>query len=201
LWSLADISPVPVYLYDVPDLTGAPVDVDTYLSVARHPNIRGAQISGRLDVARTLRERVDKNFRIIVAEPHQVDLLLREGMMAHLDGMFALAPRWTIAIGQAALASDWKTAATFQGHLNELRDLLISGGDVFGSFTAMMNQRDIPGAFHAAPFRALDEEKRQELVAAPVMRYLLKSHSGKSAAIERRPRVATTKPSAELADL
>ena len=95
--SLADASPVPLYLYDLPVRTGVEIDLSTYEILAKHPNIRGAKVSGRIEIARELVKRFGDRFRVIVAEPKSLDVLLREGLHAHLDGIFAVAP----AVGQA----------------------------------------------------------------------------------------------------
>ena len=173
--SVADISPVPVYLYDLPALTGLPIDITTYEAVSQHPNIRGAKISGRLDLARELKRRLDDSFRIIVAEPDKVDVLLQEGVTAHLDGMFAIAPHWVMQITQAAMGEDWQLSATFQRKLNALRDLLVAASSDLGAFTALMNAREIPGAFHAAPFGPLDNEEREIMLSSPIVRELVAS--------------------------
>ncbi|HVU90560.1 MAG TPA: dihydrodipicolinate synthase family protein [Pirellulales bacterium] len=175
--AIADVSPVPVYLYDLPVLTGAALEFDTYVAVARHPNIRGAKVSGRLAFARELMQHFGDGFRIIVAEPDKVDTLLSEGIMSHLDGMFAIAPQWIMKITSAAAEQDWARAADYQRKLNTLRDALLTAPSDMGAFTAMMNARDIPGKFHPAPYPALDTEARRALVSSPIMCDLLESGS------------------------
>ncbi|RIK75940.1 MAG: dihydrodipicolinate synthase family protein [Planctomycetota bacterium] len=167
--SLADVSPLPMYLYDLPALTGVALDVDLYAALARHPNIRGVKASGRLDFARQLRDRFGDRFRVIVAEPDRVAGLLREGFMEHLDGMFAIAPQWIMALVRAAAAGDYHAADDYQRKLRALRERLLETGRVMGAFTALMNGRGIPGRFHAAPYASLDEVGRAELAAAEIV--------------------------------
>ena len=171
--ALADYSPLPVYLYDLPTLTRAEIDLDTYDAVVRHPNIHGAKVSGRLDVARELIRRYGDKFRVIVAEPDKVDSLLREGVTSHLDGMFAMAPQWIAAIARAASAGDYREAAEYQGKLNALRDLLIGASSVMGAFTAVMNARGIAGRFHGFPILPLDDDERNRFQSAPIVRELV----------------------------
>ena len=170
--SLADIAPMPLYLYDIGDVTNAALEMTTYEALVNHPNILGAKISGRLDLARELKQRFGDTFRVIVAEPDKVDVLLREGFYQHLDGMFAIAPHWVVAISRAASSGNWKRAAHYQGLLNGLRDLLLETTSDMGAFTAMLNTRDIPGRFHAAPYSTLDESDRLTLLASPFMEEL-----------------------------
>lgn len=171
--SLADASPVPLYLYDLPARTGVEIDISVYEAIVSHPNIKGAKVSGRLEFARQLIDRYGDKFRIIVAEPDRINTLLREGIHAHLDGMFAIAPRWAKAIAQAAVREDWDQAAEFQRKLTELRILLGEAASPFGAFTAMMNARGITGKYHAAPSSKLDEAEHATLLSPPIMRELL----------------------------
>jgi 4-hydroxy-tetrahydrodipicolinate synthase len=171
--ALADASRVPLYLYDLPVRTGVALDIETYELLAKHPNIVGAKVSGRLDVARQLLGRLPERFRIIAAEPQVLDVLLKEKFHGHLDGIFSVAPHWTVKIAQAAAADDWQRAAAYQSRLCALLELLRAQPSVMGAFTAMMNARGLPGRYHAAPFPTLDDAQREALLIAPAMQELL----------------------------
>jgi 4-hydroxy-tetrahydrodipicolinate synthase len=170
--ALADASPVPLYLYDLPARTGVAIDMPVYEALVQHPNIKGAKISGRLEIARQLLEAFGEKFRVIVAEPDQMDRLVPEGILAHLDGMFAIAPHWVQSIVQAAFRRENDESARSQKKLTELRDLLNAASSPFGAFTVMMNARGISGKFHAAPYADLPNAERDALLATPVMREL-----------------------------
>jgi 4-hydroxy-tetrahydrodipicolinate synthase len=172
--ALADISPVPLYLYDLPARTGVALDIETYEALAKHPNIAGAKVSGRLDIARQLLGWLPERFRIIAAEPQVLDELLKEKFSGHLDGIFAVAPQWAVNIAQAAATGDWPRAAEYQSRLNSLLELLRAQPSVMGAFTAMMNARGLPGVYHAAPFPTLDDHQQTTLLNAPAMQQLLR---------------------------
>jgi 4-hydroxy-tetrahydrodipicolinate synthase len=171
--ALADVSPVPLYLYDLPARTGVEIDMSSYERLAKHPNIKGAKISGRIEIARQLIQQYGDKFRVIVAEPQSLADLLAEGVTNHLDGIFAVAPHWLKELSSAAEVGDWQEAAAIQTRVNRLLDLLRSQQSVFGAFTAMMNARGIPGNFHAAPSPALNEAERSALLATDIMQELL----------------------------
>ena len=78
-----------------------------------------------------------------------------------------------MAIARAAGSGNWKRAAEYQAKVIKLRDLLVESRSIMGAFTAIMNARDIPGNFHAAPCSALDESARQRLLSTPIMKELL----------------------------
>ncbi len=181
--SLADISPVPLYLYELPVRTGVSFDVETYEQLAKHPNIRGAKISGRVEIARELIARLGDRFRVIPAEPQILDTLLKEKFGGHLDGIFAVAPHWVVAIAKAAKANDWSRAAYYQARLNSLLDLLRTSRSVMGAFTVLMNSRGLPGSYHAAPYPSLTEQERAALLSSPATQDLLGDKTNSKAEI------------------
>jgi 4-hydroxy-tetrahydrodipicolinate synthase len=171
--ALAEISRAPIFLYDLPQRTRCKIEQQTVLELSRHPNIRGVKISDETALARQLFDAVeDKSFRVIIAQPDLLDVLLRHGMPEHLDGMFAMAPRWTTEIGRHAAAGRWDQAGQNQRRLIALKGCLIKYG-VFPAFTAIMNARRIPGKFAPRPFRVLSDSRREELLAEPIVKELL----------------------------
>jgi 4-hydroxy-tetrahydrodipicolinate synthase len=170
--ALADESRVPVYLYDLPGLTGVKLSLETVLAVAKHPNIRGIKCSSELGWSRQLADLSPKDFRVIFAQADLVDVLLHAGATQHLDGIFALAPDWTSAIARAAAGGDWERAAAMQQKLSALLRVVKAFG-VFPSFTALLNARGIPGNYCPAPLRQLDEARRECLLASPIVAELL----------------------------
>ncbi|MFH1266626.1 MAG: dihydrodipicolinate synthase family protein, partial [Planctomycetota bacterium] len=170
--ALADFALHPLYLYDLPALTGVKLDMETVEHVAEHPNIHGIKCSCEWDWTRQLIERMGDRFRVIVAQPRQVDRLIREGVGEQLDGIFSAAPEWTIALGRAADAGDWATAAELQGRISGLLDVYAEFGGL-PAYSAMLNARGVPGNFAPAPFRPLSESRREQLLAHPLVRQLL----------------------------
>ena len=170
--ALADMARHPLYLYDLPGLTGVKLELETVQRVAEHPNIHGIKCSCEWDWTRQLIERVGDSFRVIVAQPRQVDRLIREGVGEQLDGIFSAAPEWTIALGRAADAGDWAKAAEYQGRIAELLDVYAEFGGL-PSFSAMLNARGVPGNFAPAPFRPLDDSRREQLLDHPLIRRLV----------------------------
>jgi dihydrodipicolinate synthase/N-acetylneuraminate lyase len=166
-----------LYLYDLPVRTGVALDISTYEALAKHPNIRGAKISGRIDFARELRRRLPDDFRIIVAEPQIMAELMREGIAEHLDGIYAAAPHWFVELAQAANAGDWPEAMRVQVRVNQLLDALRSSPSVMGALTAMLNARGIPGNFHAAPARTLSQTEKSVLLGKDIVKELIQHKS------------------------
>lgn len=170
--ALADASTRPLYLYDLPGLTGVKLSFETVLKLAQHPNIRGIKSSGDFCWTRQLIDCAPAGFRVIVAQADLIDVLLRHGVREHLDGVFALAPHWVQRIADAARAGDWAEAANAQGRLCSLLRTLKQYG-VFATFTALLNQRGIPGNYAPAPYRPLDVDRVEALLAEPIVREFL----------------------------
>lgn len=171
--ALADLSSKPVYLYDLPQLTGTKLEFETVLQVATHPNVRGIKCSGEWAWTRQLMDRVGDRFRVIPAQPHLVDELIRVGVSDNLDGIYALVPRWTVAIAVAAEQGDWAMAAQRQRRLSELLSVLTTRYPLFPAVTAVLNARGISGCVAPAPMRPLEPEQREALLAEPLVKQLL----------------------------
>ena len=69
--ALADASPVPVLLYDIPYRTGATIDAETLLALAAHPNIHGIKDCGG-DADKTQRVIADGRLQVLTGEDAQV---------------------------------------------------------------------------------------------------------------------------------
>ena len=169
--ALAEVSKHPLYLYDLPQVVGTKLEMDTFLTLAKHPNIAGAKVSCDFDFSRQLIDASTNGFRIIVAQPSLVDLLLRHGVREHLDGIWAMAPGWTVALGKAAEDGDWNTAADYQQRLTAVRKMLSTYG--FSVVTDIMNARGIPGRFAPRPFLPLTAEQNETLLTDPVIQELV----------------------------
>lgn len=175
--ALADESRAPLYLYDLPQRTRCKIELPTALALAKHPNIRGIKCSDQPTYARELRDALDgegnEHFRVVIAQAAMVDVFLRGGFREHLDGMFAIAPHWTVEIVRCAQRGDWEAAGVFQRRLNALQHLVIRYG-VFPTMMVMLNARGIPGNYAPRPLKPLDSATRDLLLADAAMTELLR---------------------------
>jgi 4-hydroxy-tetrahydrodipicolinate synthase len=168
---LADISKAPLYLYDLPQVTGTKIAMDTFSKLSKHPNIKGAKVSCDFDFSRQLIDIADDDFRVIVAQPNITDMLLQHGVKDQLEGVWSITPGWIAGLVQAAEKQDWCTAKRFQLKITKLRNLLGKYG--FAVFTNMMNARGIPGCFTPLPFAGLTKKQNQQLLNEPVIKQLI----------------------------
>lgn len=170
--AIADVSKAPVYLYDLPQRTRSKIELPSVLELAKHPNIKGIKCSDEIASTRQLIDAVGEGFRVIVASPLLVDALLKFGINEQLDGMFALAPRWTMSLGMAAQAQDWKLAAHYQQKIIKLLHTLAKPG-IFAAATTLLNASGIGGKLGPRPFAMLDETSARKLLDEPIIKECL----------------------------
>jgi 4-hydroxy-tetrahydrodipicolinate synthase len=170
--ALADASKHPLYLYDLPVITGTKLELETVRAIARHRNVRGIKCSCDLGWTRQLLDLNLPNFRVIVAQAELIDVLFRAGVTEHLDGIFAAAPHWVGEIASSAMRQDWTAAAAAQQRLIDLLRLVREYG-VLASFTAILNARGIPGCYAPKPYRLLEPRRLEALLSTPIMQSLL----------------------------
>lgn len=170
--AIAEASKAPLYLYDVPHWTRSKIELPTVVRLAGHRNIKGIKCSDQFVSTRLLMDAVPDRFRVIVAQPLLVDTLLKFGVGQHLDGLFALAPNWTHALGTAADQGDWETAAIYQRKIAQMALLLPKYG-VFPSSTAILNGQGTPGRFGMRPYQLLNEQTTAQFLAEPIIKELL----------------------------
>lgn len=170
---LAAESSAPLFLYDLPQRTGIPLEVETVLRLSEHPNIAGIKCSGDLGQTRRLIDALAGSaFRVIVAQAPLLDILLRSGIREHVDGVYAIVPKLVRGIVDAVRQGDWQTSARGAQAVNGLLSLLQKYG-VFPSITALLNHRGIAGNFAPRPHRPLSPEAREQLLAEPLARAAL----------------------------
>jgi 4-hydroxy-tetrahydrodipicolinate synthase len=167
--SLADASRAPLFLYDLPQRTRTSLEIDTVVALAKHPNIAGIKCSGDIDQTRRLIKALEgSTLRVVVAQPLLVDTLMREGIRAHLDGVFSIAPHCIRQIALAAELEQWTVARQITEVLSDLLTALQKYG-IFPAMTAILNAHGIPGSFAPRPFAPLSDAMRHQLLEEPAV--------------------------------
>ena len=168
--SLAELSSKPLYLYDLPQTTGTKLEVETVLKLAEHPNIHGIKCSDHFVTIRPVQDTIGDEFRVIVAQPNLMDILLRSGVREHLDGIYGLVPEWIEKMVLATESKDWNELSLIQQDLSALlRLLLTSPAPLFSTVTAILNMRGIPGNFAPRPMRPLTAAEQTQLAEHPLI--------------------------------
>ena len=179
--ALAEASRAPLFLYDIPQLTRAKIDIDTVLTLAKHPNIKGIKCSDDPSYMRQLIDLIGGEFRVVMAAALLLDTFLRQGFREHLDGIFCLFPRHVVALGRAAATGDWCAAAQIQQGINRTMRLL-RRYPLWPAITTLMNDLGTPGKFRPRPYRNWNRDEIECFLADPEAQEVLKFLSGKTTA-------------------
>lgn len=165
--AIADRSPFPVYLYDLPLTTKIKIELDTALQLSKHPNILGAKCSHDPIYIRNMAQMTsDCDFEVIHGMYDLVDVFLSYGLRANVDGFYALMPGWTRELKQAYGQQDFETISQRQQKMTHFRNAVIALR-IFPAFTVAMNLLGFEGRFHPshmAPLADSDQGKVRQLL-------------------------------------
>ncbi|MBI2441372.1 MAG: dihydrodipicolinate synthase family protein [Lentisphaerae bacterium] len=165
--TIAERSPFPLYLYDLPQLTKVKIELDTVLELSAHRNIRGIKCSHDPVYVRRLFDRLGQSdFELICSQYDLTDFFLAYGIMLHLDGFFSVMPSWLKEIKGAYQLKDFKKINAIQRKMTALRSDFFSLG-VFPAFSEAMNLLGFAGRFfpsHLSPLAPQDRRRVKELL-------------------------------------
>jgi len=174
---LANYASKPIYLYDLPGLTGVSIDVEMMQTLADHPNIAGIKCSGAWQGTRQLMGAMAGRVRVIPAQPLMMDQLIRLGVEDNLDGIYSIFPELTVKIIEAAESNQWAEAEQLTHELSELLLVLISYR-VMPAALAILNARGIYSATTPRPVNPLSKEKQEKLLKEPAIAKYLGKFNG-----------------------
>ena len=125
--AIADASTVPVILYNVPGRTGCNLLPETAAKLAKHPNIVGIkEAAGNMAQMVQLRALCGDALPIYSGEDALTVPMMAMGGNGAISVLSNVAPKEAVAMSDACLAGDFKTAAALQCKLLPLIDALFS---------------------------------------------------------------------------
>jgi dihydrodipicolinate synthase/N-acetylneuraminate lyase len=163
--ALADSSPIPVYIYDIPFFTNRPLSANFFKELAgRSTSIIGLKASGDFVVFRECVEhfRDDPHFSVYSGHSHLFDVATLMGADGIIDGLFALTPEIGVDIYHAASRNDLSAALEAQRRLKEVRDIVLIES-VFGAFSFAMNLLGFPGNYACPPMRGITDNGKEQV--------------------------------------
>jgi 4-hydroxy-tetrahydrodipicolinate synthase len=135
---LADASPVPVILYNVPGRTASNVTAETTLRLAQHPNIIGIkEASGNMEQCLAIAAGKPQDFLLLSGDDMLTPALIAcgaEGIISVLANAF---PQRFAEMTRAALAGDFATARHNLFHLLPLNPLMYEESNPVGVKAAL----------------------------------------------------------------
>ncbi|OGX87617.1 4-hydroxy-tetrahydrodipicolinate synthase [Hymenobacter lapidarius] len=135
---LADASPVPVILYNVPGRTASNITADTTLRLAQHPNIIGIkEASGNMDQCLAIAARKPADFLLLSGEDILTPALVACGAEGIISVMANAFPRRFAEMTRAALAGDFAASRAELFHLLLLNPLMYEEANPVGVKAAL----------------------------------------------------------------
>lgn len=160
---IADRSPFPVYMYDLPGVTKQKITFDIVKQVAQHDNVRGIK-TGDLTLARqiTYYGETKESFKVLFSGLDVFDAANAFGIRRNLDGMFACCPHTTQKTFIAFANNNIAEATKYLTQILNLRDTMFKYG-IFPAFTLTMNLLGCEGS-HAPDYEGtVSDEGVQDL--------------------------------------
>jgi len=112
--AVADASPVPVIIYNVPVFTGVPLESRLIVQLSKHPNIRGLKdSSGDVKLISEVVWNTD-NFPVLAGAAPTLFPAMAAGARGGIVAVACAAPRATLALYRAFAAGDYKKAGFLQ---------------------------------------------------------------------------------------
>jgi len=167
--TLADRSPVPVLLYNVPANTGIDMAVDTIVELSQHDNIAGIKdSSGSVAKMGEVCARARAGFQVLAGSASSLLGALAMGAVGTVPALSNIAPGQVHDIWALARAGDFAAARTVQLPLIAVNQAVTARFGVPGLKAAM----DLTG-YHGGPTRppllpltAPEREQLQSILAA-----------------------------------
>ncbi|MEM5774740.1 MAG: dihydrodipicolinate synthase family protein, partial [Anaerolineaceae bacterium] len=125
--ALADASPIPVMIYNIPAFTGIDFELKTLMTLAEHPNIIGMKDSSSnvLKMGQRLQARPD--FIVFAGTGGALRPFLSIGARGCISALSNVAAGLLKQIMNAFTAGDWQTARTLQISIMEI-NFAVTGG-------------------------------------------------------------------------
>lgn len=131
--AIADASPVPVILYNVPGRTITNINVETTVELAKHPNIIGLKdATSSIEQAMALAKALPEDFLLLSGDDNLVVSQISVGYQGVISVIGNGFPKEFAAMTHAALSGDFKTAASYQYRFLDFDNLLYEEGNPVG---------------------------------------------------------------------
>jgi 4-hydroxy-2-oxoglutarate aldolase len=163
--AVADASPVPIIVYNVPKFTGVNVTAETLARLSEHTNIVGVKdTSGNItQIADTVRL-ASPQFQVLAGSASFFFAGLAVGAVGGILALANIAPVQAIDIYRLFEQGRWEEAAALQRRMLPVNAAVTSGYGIAG-LKAALDMLGYYGGPVRDPLRELDKDKRRALRA------------------------------------
>jgi len=117
-WTIADESPIPILIYNVPQFTGVSTSAALIERLAAHENIAGMKESaGNLPLQAEIRRRTPERFQILVGSAPTLLPSLIQGACGGVVAIACALPAFMTELYETFRAGNWQKAAELQKRL------------------------------------------------------------------------------------
>jgi 4-hydroxy-2-oxoglutarate aldolase len=161
--SVAEASPIPILLYNMPACTGIDLDAATIIAVAEHANVIGLKDSaGDLVKLGLLRHTLGDRFQILAGSAGFLLPALSVGSVGGILAVANIAPAQCISVYRHAIEGSYAMARAAQLSLIEVNDAVTRRWGVAG-LKAAMRFLSMDGGSVRPPLQELDGSQREAL--------------------------------------
>jgi 4-hydroxy-2-oxoglutarate aldolase len=155
--AVADASPIPVIIYNVPANTGVIIDPDTIASLSRHEKIIGVKDSaGNMAAISATAAAVPDDFAVLCGNAGSFYPALVMGASGAVLAVACIAPRACVEIFEAARSGDHQRARELQRRIAPLSQMITAGLGVPG-LKAALGLSGYRGGYPRAPLLPLGD--------------------------------------------
>lgn len=160
--AVADASPVPVIIYNVPVFTGLPLQSRLVIELSKHPNIRGLKDSS--GDMKLISEVVwnTSGFGVIAGAAPTIFPAMVAGARGGIIAVACAAPRAALALYRAFAASDYKKAGAIQRIIAPAAGAVTEKYGIAG-LKAAMEMEGFQSGLPRRPLIPLKSEQREDL--------------------------------------
>lgn len=163
--TVADHSPVPVLVYNVPQFTGISTGSSLILKLSSHENIAGIKdSSANLQFQSEVHRCAPQRFRMLVGSGPTLLASLIHGACGGIVAAACVLPEWTVELYESFQAGDWKKSALIQARLSPPGAAVTTTYGVPG-LKAALSMMGYFGGYPRMPLQPLDERQSADLAA------------------------------------
>jgi 4-hydroxy-2-oxoglutarate aldolase len=164
-WAVADDSPIPILVYNVPQFTGVSTSLRLIQRLAAHENIAGIkESSANLALQADIRRTTHSGFRVLVGSAPTLLPSLIQGACGGIVAVACALPALTVELWERFRDGDWKTAASIQERLSPPAAAVTTTFGIPG-LKAAMTMMGLYGGEPRLPLLPLDPAQRAALQA------------------------------------
>jgi len=163
--AVADASPIPILLYNVPKFTGLVLPVSVAEALAKHPNVAGLKdSSGDMEWMREVLERVPASFRVLCGSVSVFAPALALGAVGGVLAAADVVPEPLAALHRAHVAGDAGRAMELEAAVIETGRRIVDAAGVPG-IKAAMEVRGLSGGPPRPPLLPASVDERESIAS------------------------------------